>query len=108
MRIAVREALFSQRMPMSTPDLFTINEAATILRIGRTTAYEIARRDLATGGGEGLNVIQVGGQLRIPRVALERLTGDPIALPEDSQSPHAEPVAVPVTAGEAVQLEFCS
>ena len=93
---------------MSTPDLFTINEAATILRIGRTTAYEIARRDLATAGGEGLNVIRVGGQLRVPRVALERLTGGPIALPAQPQAPHAKPVAVPVTPGEAVQLEFRS
>ena len=54
---------------MSLPELFTVTEAAVVLRIGRTTAYELARRDLATGGGEGLGVIRVGGQLRIPRVA---------------------------------------
>jgi hypothetical protein len=62
-------------MPMSPPDLFTVTEAATVLRIGRTTAYELARRDLATGGGEGLGVVRIGGQLRIPRVALERIVG---------------------------------
>ena len=93
---------------MSTPDLFTINEAGTILRIGRTTAYEIARRDLATGGGEGLNVIRVGGQLRIPRVALERLTGGPIALPAQPPGPQANTAAVPGAGVEAVQLEFRS
>ncbi len=63
---------------MSLPELFTVTEAAVVLRIGRTTAYELARRDLATGGGEGLGVIRVGGQLRVPRVALERLIGAPI------------------------------
>lgn len=35
---------------MSGPDLFTIAEVAVILRIGRTTEYELAARDLATGG----------------------------------------------------------
>ena len=75
---------------MSTPDLFTITEAAVVLRIGRTTAYELARRDLATGGGEGLGVIRVGGQLRVPRAALERLIGAPI---ETSVTPGPGPVA---------------
>jgi hypothetical protein len=55
---------------MSTPELFTVTEAAVVLRIGRTTAYELARRDLAAGGGEGLGVIRVGGQLRVPRVGI--------------------------------------
>ena len=84
---------------MSTPDLFTITEAAVVLRIGRTTAYELARRDLATGGGEGLGVIRVGGQLRVPRAALERLIGAPI---ETSVTPGPGPVATaaaPLTAG---------
>ena len=63
---------------------------------------------LTTGGGEGLNVIRVGGQLRIPRVALERLTGGPIALPAHPQALHGEPVGVPEAAVEAVQLEFRS
>lgn len=68
-------------MPMSTPDLFTITEAAVVLRIGRTTAYELARRDLATGGGEGLGVVRIGGQLRVPRVVLERIIGGPVTAP---------------------------
>ena len=77
---------------MSTPDLFTITEAAVVLRIGRTTAYELARRDLATGGGEGLDVIRVGGQLRVPRVALERMIGAPIS-PPDGMWPPVTPAA---------------
>ena len=74
---------------MPTPELFTVTEAAVVLRIGRTTAYELARRDLATGGGEGLGVIRVGGQLRVPRAALERLIGAPIVSPV---TPEPEPV----------------
>ncbi len=66
---------------MPTPDLFTVTEAAVVLRIGRTTAYELARRDLATDGGEGLDVRRIGGQLRVPRAALERIVGRSISWP---------------------------
>jgi helix-turn-helix protein len=51
----------------------TIIEAAAMLRIGRTVAYEQARRYLATGGREGLPVVRLGRQLRVPRHALDRL-----------------------------------
>ncbi len=63
---------------MPTPDLLTVTETATLLRISRTTAYELARRDLANDGGEGLDVVRIGGQLRVPRAAIERLIGAPI------------------------------
>ena len=88
---------------MSSPDLFTVTEAAVVLRIGRTTAYELARRDLATGGGEGLGVIRVGGQLRVPRAALERLIGAPIETPE-SAGPGPVPRASPATESVVVPL----
>jgi len=32
------------------PDLFTIEEAAAVLRIGRTAAYQLAQRFRASGG----------------------------------------------------------
>jgi excisionase family DNA binding protein len=63
---------------MAVPDLLTIEEAAAVLRIGRTTAYELANRDLATGGGEGLGVVRVGRLLRVRRTALEALVGGPL------------------------------
>jgi len=66
---------------MPSPDLLTISEAAAVLRIGRTASYELARRDLATDGGEGLGVVRVGGQLRVPRASLERLVGGPLSWP---------------------------
>jgi len=57
---------------VSVPDLLTVEEAARVLRIGRTAAYELARGYLATGGAEGLPAIRVGRLLRVSRVALEK------------------------------------
>lgn len=65
---------------MSNPDLFTVAESAVVLRIGRTTAYELVRRDYASGGGEGLGVLRIGGQYRVPRVALEAMVGGRLSL----------------------------
>ena len=53
--------------------LLTIDEAAHVLRIGRSLAYELARQYDATGGVSGLPVIRLGGCLRVPRWALLEL-----------------------------------
>ena len=58
--------------PEAAPFL-TVVEAAALMRVGRTVAYQQARRYLATGGREGLPVVRLGRQLRVPRHALERL-----------------------------------
>ena len=55
------------------PVVLTIEEAAAVLRIGRTAAYEQAHRYEATGGELGLPVIRMGRCLRVPRSALIRL-----------------------------------
>jgi excisionase family DNA binding protein len=57
---------------LSDPDaeVLTLTEAATLLRIGRTTAYELAHEYLDTGGTSGLPVIRVGRQLRFTRATL--------------------------------------
>ena len=57
------------------PDFFTVEEAARVLRIGRTAAYALSRRWRDTEGREGLPVVGVGRQLRVPRSALEEMTG---------------------------------
>lgn len=55
------------------PLVLTVEEAARILRIGRSAAYEQARRFIATGGAEGLPALRLGRRLRVPREALNRM-----------------------------------
>jgi len=79
------------------PDFLTVDEAARIVRIGRTTAYDIARVYEATSGADGLPVIRVGKQLRVPRCRLEDWLGGPITWPIACDEP--ENVSTP-PAGE--------
>ena len=60
--------------PPSEVTLLTIPEAAKFLRIGRSAAYELARRFEATGGAEGLPCIRIGDRLlRVPVDALREM-----------------------------------
>ena len=52
--------------------MLTVVEAARLLRIGRTLAYQLASRFLA-GEPDGLPVVRLGGCLRVPRSALDGL-----------------------------------
>ncbi len=56
----------------ATP-LLTVEEAAGVLRIGRSLAYQLAREYDVTGGVSGLPVIRLGACLRVPRWALLEL-----------------------------------
>jgi hypothetical protein len=56
-----------------TAPVLTVEEAAGVLRIGRSLAYQLAREYDATGGVPGLPVIRLGGCLRVPRWALLEL-----------------------------------
>ena len=66
-----------------TPRFLTVEEAAAVLRIGRTSAYELARRWLATDGKEGIPVVRLGRSLRVPELAIlrmaEQVAPDPAA-----------------------------
>jgi excisionase family DNA binding protein len=55
------------------PEFLTVEEAAAVLRIGRTCAYQLAQRWRETSGESGLPVLQFGRQLRVPRSALIRM-----------------------------------
>lgn len=67
-------------MTLQVPDFLTVEEAARILRIGRTAAYVQANRWLDSGGGDGLPVQRVGGLLRVPRALFEAHYGIPITV----------------------------
>lgn len=49
------------------PDFLTVEEAARILRVGRSRAYELTKLWRLTGGREGIPVVQLGRQLRVPK-----------------------------------------
>jgi len=55
------------------PEFLTVEEAAAVLRIGRTSAYLLCQRWLETAGRTGLPAVRVGRLLRVPRSALERM-----------------------------------
>ena len=57
------------------PALYTVEEAAKLLRVGRTKAYAMTQEWRATGGRSGLPVVDFGNVLRVPRAALERVLG---------------------------------
>jgi hypothetical protein len=85
----------SQRDGATPPDFLTVEEAARVVRIGRTSAYELARRYLDTDGAEGLPVVRFGRQLRVPRCRLEETLGGPISWPVARPDPVDTETAAP-------------
>jgi hypothetical protein len=79
--------------PSSLPDFLTIEEAARVLRVGRTVAYEQARIWRVTDGRAGLPNFPMGHALRVPTAALEKMLGRPLsAIPAARRSStRAEP-----------------
>lgn len=85
------------------PALYTVEEAARLLRIGRTKAYAMTRQWRDSGGRAGLPVVDFGHLLRVPRAALEDLLGvelqdvpDPVPAERPAAGDH--PAANPGTA----------
>jgi hypothetical protein len=60
----------------------TVEQTATVCGIGRTVAYQLARRAADHGEGD-FPAVRFGKQLRVPRRKLEDLIGGPITLPTD-------------------------
>lgn len=77
------------------PDLLTVEEAARLIRVGRTKAYAMAREWRATEGRSGLPVVDFGHVLRVPRYQLEVLLGGPLSSDSPVTSP---PSGVPAAA----------
>jgi hypothetical protein len=71
------------------PLLLTVEEAAGVLRISRSLAYDLARQYEATDGRAGLPVMRLGSCLRVPRWALAELiaTGRVVRLADALENP---------------------
>ncbi len=74
------------------PDLLTVEEAAGVLRIGRTLAYQLAQESITTNGTRGIPCRRVGRLLRVPSRELAAFMGGPITWP-------------PVTPAAVVELD---
>lgn len=67
-------------------EFLTVEQTAAVCGIGRTSAYQLARRAADHGEGD-FPAVRFGKQLRIPRRKLEDLIGGPITLPNDPPLP---------------------
>ena len=52
------------------PLMLTVDEAARVLRIGRSKAYEMTKLYETSGGTQGLPILRLGDLLRVPKAAL--------------------------------------
>lgn len=76
----------------TVPDFLAVEEAASVLRIGRSCAYDQAREFVASDGTSGLPVVRIGRLLRVPRAALEQMAGGPISWPIDDGTESVAPM----------------
>lgn len=86
------------------PDLLTVEEAAGVLRIGRTLAYQLAQESIATDGERGIPCRRVGRLLRVPSRELAVFMGGPITWPPvavvvDLDAHRDQPTARPSRSG---------
>lgn len=77
------------------PDLLGVPEAAALLRVGLTFAYESTARYIASGNDTDIPAIKVGRLTRVPRVAFERYMGAPITWPIPMVEKPSQDVAAP-------------
>lgn len=61
------------------PLMLTLTEAATVLRVSRTSAYKLANEWRRTDGATGLPTVRLGSRLLVRRVDLALIVGMPAA-----------------------------
>lgn len=84
------------------PDCLTVEEAARVLRIGRTAAYGLVRVWRETGGQSGIPYIAFGSSYRVPTGALEAMLGRRIThIPEPGRTKPTRDAAPPREEWEA-------
>jgi excisionase family DNA binding protein len=76
------------------PIMLTVDEAARVLRVGRSKAYEMTTLYASSGGTRGLPCLRLGDLLRVPRFALHEFvtTGRIVQLipqPDELATPDA-------------------
>lgn len=81
-------------MAVLVPDLLTVMEAAGVLRVGRTTAYDLVGEYFDTDGASGMPCCRVGGQLRVPRALFEDWLGLRITVWPPVAEPDVDDVAL--------------
>lgn len=55
------------------PPFMTVEQAAEVLQLGRSKAYELTVEFEASAGRSGLPFVRLGRQKRVPRSAIARL-----------------------------------
>lgn len=88
-------------MTAGRQEFLTVEQTAAVCGIGRTSAYQLARRAADFGEGD-FPAVRFGKQLRIPRRKLEDLIGGPITLPTDPPVGPAPAGSEPTTAARNV------
>ena len=78
------------------PDFLTLDEAAAVLRVGRSTAYREANAFEASKGATGIPVVRYGKQFRVPRHRLEEQLGGPITWPPPQHAHAAAAIEIAV------------
>ena len=77
------------------PDLMTVEEAADVLRIGRSLAYQLARRWVQSNGAEGLPVILAGRCMRVVKHLLAEIVRGERCLTASEPRPAISPAPSP-------------
>jgi len=57
------------------PLMLTVDEAAHLLRISRTSAYKLAHEWRCTAGASGLPTVRLGSRIMVRRVDLAAIVG---------------------------------
>ena len=63
------------------PAFMTVEQAAKVLQLGRSKAYQLTVEWERTGGASGLPFVWFGHQKRVPRAALERFVDQALTTP---------------------------
>ena len=91
----------AEASPGSLPAFLTVQEAATLLRVGRTTAYDQVRQWFATDGRRGIPAVRIGRQVRVPLRGLEELAGGALIDLDGTVNPRSTGAGSAEPAGES-------